>query len=153
MIHIKRNEELSSSYGDGQFGEIQLLGITMYTLEHNWVFDKDRWPYGRPHRSCVPKGVYDLVERTSTKYGRKMLYLHNPSLGVIGDLSGTDSKLRYDCSIQFLSHTGLWDEGSISVGLEIGQSDGRKGLIGSKIMNEFIFDYSKSFKDSKISIS
>jgi hypothetical protein len=153
MISIKRYESSPYPKADGQFGELQLLGGTFFSLEHQWVYDKDRWPYGRPFYSSVPLGTYDLIERRSTKYNRMMHYLHNPSLGVIGDHSGVDPKLRYDCGIQFLPTINGWEEGSISIGIAIGTINGRSGLIKSSLINEFIYDYVKSFNDTKISIS
>ncbi|MCK4609480.1 MAG: hypothetical protein KAT71_08355 [Gammaproteobacteria bacterium] len=60
-------------YQDGKF--------IAYTMEQPWA-SHETSRGGKPYKSCVPEGIYSLVDYESTKYGNCKI-LVNPNLDVV----------------------------------------------------------------------
>jgi hypothetical protein len=98
-----------------------------HSLEYLW---KDNIPY----ISCVPEGVYQLVEHNSPKYGDTFALLnHALDVGVMkGDA------LRWGCLI----HAANWMiqlQGCIAPGTSLGVLGGKWAVTGSRNARKRIF--------------
>lgn len=68
------------SFPDSSRGAIILHQSILYTMEQPWT-PTDGCRAGKPFKSCIPTGLYELVDHESPRYG-KTKALVNHSLGV-----------------------------------------------------------------------
>lgn len=122
---------------------------TLYTIERPWIPNTDApdgLGAGKPHYSCVPYGIYDLVLRKSPQFGEQY-HLVNPELGVF--LNPEDREhdwQRYWC---MLHPANFWYsvQGCIGPGkamLDFGAESGW-GVTGSVSALAIINDHLRSF--------
>ena len=81
----------------GSHGELVIPGrMKCFTLEC-------AWEYNLPFSSCVPLGLYEIVEVSSEKYGI-CLALHNPTLGVYANYKDVPKSQRGTARYRCLFH-------------------------------------------------
>lgn len=101
--------ELRRSYLDNcTIGKISLDGIDIcYTVEKVWLSNI-------PFKSCVPAGVYELLEHNSPKHGQcHVLKNHNLGVGI-----DKGDSVRYGCLIHIANFPSQV-VGCIAPGLEL----------------------------------
>jgi hypothetical protein len=99
------------------YGVLTLGDLTLQTLELGWLPEPGAL-CGRPDRSCVPAGVYDLVLHDSAKHP-KTWALVNPDLGIYHEPGDAPAGVGL-CRFATLLHTANWPselEGCIGVGM------------------------------------
>ncbi len=111
------------------------------TLERPWI--DEGYPGGKPFKSCIPSGIYELVPHARPD-GRLVMALVNPDLGVYRyEEDRPDGKGRY----LILIHVANWVHdivGCIAPGLAKTTSPrGRMVTKSSRAMNR-IMDYINS---------
>lgn len=84
---------------DVTLGELYVDALRFFTLEPPWVEDPAHVG-GKPFRSCVPDGVYNLLAHNSKEHPNTFV-LQNIALGVVID-APVDSGMR----TEVLIHTG-----------------------------------------------
>jgi Family of unknown function (DUF5675) len=103
------------------------------TLELPWVPDPG-CPGGAPDVSCVPPGLYQLVQHDTVKHP-KSFALVNPALGVIHEPDPQFPTYRTACLIHIANFPQQL-EGCIGVGLTAGDDEINNSAAALAVFNE-----------------
>lgn len=121
-----------------------------YSIEQNWL-------HNQPFLSCVPDGVYELVEFESEKYGSTFA-IYNPDRDVYvnkGDMANDTD--RYAC----LLHKANWAhelQGCIAFGQTVrcgrkeSMADHQLMITNSRVTTSKIIDMLKSSSNNELEI-
>jgi hypothetical protein len=94
-------------------GKLSLDSTVLYSMELPWV-PEEGFPGGRPDKSCVPAGEYQLELHDTPKHP-KTFALVNPSLGVIHEYNSMFPNYRTACLIHVANYPDEL-EGCIGLG-------------------------------------
>lgn len=108
-IVLKRFE----SHEKQVLGQLQVGGIIFRTLELGWHNNEKRV-------SCIPKGTYDVVKRTSPKYGQHFHILNVPNRDYILIHHGNFYTDILGCILVGTQHTDI-------------NGDGLRDVVNSKV--------------------
>lgn len=141
-IQLTRHKDSSIRTAHATFGVIRLEDINIYTMEKPWVFDKKKYPFGKPNNSCIPAGTYDIVQTSSNQF-----YLESAAQG-IAYKSPSETK-RFKCGIG-LSERTSYGEVNIVPGLSIARVDNLLKVTQVARAFDLLAQYLK--EDKKLSI-